>query len=790
MNIEKHSIGSKVKQSVLSFFLRIFVHPKLVYKQALESLPEDKNAVICYVLPYRSLADQLILKRVCQQLNLPLPHQEYVINGNVYLNTFALSRALRLGLKSEQRQALFTQFNAYKSAEFAQNVLFLPINIMFGKAPDRKLNVKKSNPVCALLRKWRQVLFSGRRCFILFAKPMPLTDLLNSEYNDEFIYRMAKGLFQKQYDAFIGPVLPKRADFLKPILNQPSIQAMITEEAESSRESRQQIEHEASKMLDEITANYKYGVLKMTDIVLSFAWHKLYQGLQVQHGEKVRQLARDGQEIIFAPCHRSHMDYLLLSYVLYREGLMPPHIAAGVNLNFWPAGPIFRRLGAFFIRRTFRGNKLYTLTFREYLAALFRQGFSVEYFMEGGRSRTGRLLDPKTGLLLLTVQALLQKNMKPITIVPVYIGYEHVLEVKTYDQELNGATKKTENMWQMLKGFKKLKKLGFGYVNFGDPISIHQYLNQAVPNWQQDRQENEAARPRWLMSAVNQLSIKVMENINRAAALNAMNLVSLILLSSQNQLPKNTLLMQIDLHLDLIKKVPYSDQVTFPDSSAEAMFNHLIEMNKFTITHENQENPLIALQNPQYKSYYRNNIQHLFVLPALVVLLLNQQEEPSSSQIIEQVLLIYPLLKGEFFLSFSETVLLDSVEKWLEYFAQQHDFTLNNSTLSFKNAPFEILANHLLPSLNRYDCLLKILRENPDLTRGALEKQWREACILQAKQAQIITLDEFDKTLYAQLMTAFKQEHYFTDSEKQMRLEWLLNVLLSKQNKDNSSPIQ
>ncbi len=88
----------------------------------------------------------------------------------------------------------------------------------------------------------------------------------------------------------------------------------------------------------------------------------------MHNAERVRQLAHDGHEIVYVPCHRSHMDYLLLSYVLYHQGLVPPHIAAGINLNFWPAGPIFRRLGAFFIRRTFKGNKLYSTVFREYRA--------------------------------------------------------------------------------------------------------------------------------------------------------------------------------------------------------------------------------------------------------------------------------------------------------------------------------------------------------------------------------------------------------------------------------------
>jgi 1-acyl-sn-glycerol-3-phosphate acyltransferase len=126
-------------------------------------------------------------------------------------------------------------------------------------------------------------------------------------------------------------------------------------------------------------------MIRLSDRILGFTWNRLYQGINVHNAERVRQLAHDGHEIVYVPCHRSHMDYLLLSYVLYHQGLVPPHIAAGINLNFWPAGPIFRRLGAFFIRRTFKGNKLYSTVFREYLGELFNRGYSVEYFVEGGR---------------------------------------------------------------------------------------------------------------------------------------------------------------------------------------------------------------------------------------------------------------------------------------------------------------------------------------------------------------------------------------------------------------------
>ena len=165
---------------------------------------------------------------------------------------------------------------------------------------------------------------------------------------------------------------------------------------------------------------------------------------------------------------------------------MPPHIAAGINLNFWPAGPIFRRLGAFFIRRTFKGNKLYSTVFREYLGELFSRGYSVEYFVEGGRSRTGRLLDPKTGTLSMTIQAMLRGGTRPITLVPIYIGYEHVMEVGTYAKELRGATKEKESLPGMNFEFMPELHWSFGYpgaIVFMMLAGLAPYLYFKRKNW-------------------------------------------------------------------------------------------------------------------------------------------------------------------------------------------------------------------------------------------------------------------------------------------------------------------
>ena len=92
----------------------------------------------------------------------------------------------------------------------------------------------------------------------------------------------------------------------------------------------------SSPFLDEIAGDYREGLIRFANRILTPLWNKIYNGITVSNAAKVRELARNGHEIIYVPCHRSHMDYLLLTYVIYHEGLVTPHIAAGINLNFWP----------------------------------------------------------------------------------------------------------------------------------------------------------------------------------------------------------------------------------------------------------------------------------------------------------------------------------------------------------------------------------------------------------------------------------------------------------------------
>ena len=201
---------------------------------------------------------------------------------------------------------------------------------------------------------------------------------------------------------------------------------------------------------------------------------RLYQGIHLDEEgiAEVRQAANRGG-LILCPSHKSHMDYVILTLLFYEKGLLPPHVAAGINLAFWPFGAIARWCGGFFIRRSFKGDHLYSAVVRAYVKRLMRDGFPQEFFIEGGRSRTGKLAFPKTGLLAMEVDAWREGAGEDLFFVPVAIDYEKLPEGGSYARELGGGEKKKENVWSLLEARKILRtRHGRIYVQFDRPISL------------------------------------------------------------------------------------------------------------------------------------------------------------------------------------------------------------------------------------------------------------------------------------------------------------------------------
>ncbi|HSG66423.1 MAG TPA: glycerol-3-phosphate 1-O-acyltransferase PlsB, partial [Gammaproteobacteria bacterium] len=380
-------------------------------------------------------------------------------------------------------------------------------------------------------------------------------------------------------------------------------------------------------------------------------WNRLYEGIEIRHFDRLHEIAV-GSEVIYVPCHRSHVDYMLLSYVIYRRGLASPHIAAGINLNLPLIGPFLRRGGAFFMRRSFRGDALYSAVFRSYLAALLSRGFPIEFFVEGTRSRTGRLLGPKLGLLAMTVETYLRDPRRPIVFVPVYFGYEKLVEAQSFAGELGGKKKQRETLASTLLAMRALReRFGSVDVSFGEPIWLDELLDSSHPNWRRATPEH-FFRPPWVERAVAALGQRIMTAINEAAIANSIGLTALVVLSTPKRaIVEAELRAQLGLYLEFSRLAPYSRRAGATHATPEAIVRRCEEM-RWLERRPHRLGDVLYMDERRavLASYHRNNIVHLFALPSLIAASLNNRAYVPVEELRATIRRLYPFFKAELFL--------------------------------------------------------------------------------------------------------------------------------------------
>ena len=295
-----------------------------------------------------------------------------------------------------------------------------------------------------------------------------------TEYQAAILRGEILAQINRHRQSITGPVLKSRAELRESILSGERFQQTLQSHAQTHGVPLAEVRMKAAEYLNEIAAASSPSWILVYSHIVAWLLRSLFDGLSMNPEDlaAIKRMSLRGP-LVFIPSHKSHFDYLLISYVLYQNDLPCPLVAAGKNLSFWPMGPLFRRGGAFFIRRTFRGAVLYSRTFTEYIHKIIEEGFNVEQFIEGGRSRTGKLLLPKLGLLSILLNAFKNAACPDLVFVPVSIGYDRVLEEKSYLQEIEGGTKQAENFWQVVRARKFLRKrYGKVYLQFGDPISL------------------------------------------------------------------------------------------------------------------------------------------------------------------------------------------------------------------------------------------------------------------------------------------------------------------------------
>jgi glycerol-3-phosphate O-acyltransferase len=736
----------------------------------------DKNRPIVYLLRTRSVTDQLALKMSAAALGLPRPTLDMNITGQSYSSCLflqkprsVLNRKIRGTSIQEDAAKLFSMHRENSELD----IQIVPVSILWGRAPNKNTSgwsdVIANQMSPSWLRKFFIVLFLGRDNFVCYSKAVSSRKMVELKGSDEDIahklIRVAGTHFYRRHQTLTGPNILERHQLHNSVLGAKSIRKAIVEEARSKQLSHQQAKQQAKKYINEIAADYRPGLIRLAEKLLTKIWNKIYNGIEVRHADKVRALAQNGHEIIYVPCHRSHMDYLLLTYVIYHEGLVTPHIAAGINLNFPPIGGILRKAGAFYLRRSFAGNKLYTAVFREYLELLFNKGYSVKYFPEGGRSRTGRLLPPKTGMLAMTLHALIKGINRPVSIVPVYIGYEHVMEVSSYLKELNGTGKKKESFFQIFSAIKKLKNYGYGFLNFGEPINLTNYLDQQVPNWRDEQEKSGDKKPKWLTPVVNVLATDVMSRINQTAAVSGMSICAICLLSAKKHaMAQSELIQAIDHFLELLRDAPYSELATLPKISGEKLLENTIKLNKFDVS-EDSFGKIISLknQNAVALTYYRNNILHLFALPGLIAAIVFAHKGLAKKQILLMVAKLYPLLKRELFMYMNEDQAAEYTESLLSKMLEMGLFETNKTEIQPPPANSKafysswLLNRSIQETLHRYAVVLTLLSRQEQVSRAELERKSAQFAERLSALHGINSPEFFDKKVLSTFINALKE---------------------------------
>ena len=357
--------------------------------------------------------------------------------------------------------AIVSLINVQKKVDFP--IFIVPVLISYGRRREKEdeslINILFGQTEhTGSLRRLITFMRYSSNAFVIPAEPVKLSEYLNKsngiskasivhELRGELIDRI-----EKEKDTVVGPALKSREELIGMVLSDESMRKFIDDYAEKENKDKAAVVKEARRDLYEIAADYNETFIEILRKVLHWLWNNIYDGLSIdlEGMAKIRNISKK-MPFVIIPCHRSHIDYLLFSYVLYVNNIQLPFIAAGSNMTFGPMGYIFRKSGAFFLRRSFKGDKIYAEVFTKYLAILLKEGLPLEFFIEGGRSRTGKMVVPKYGLLSMIIQAYQEKYCDNFAAIPVYIGYDRVIEEKSYLKELSGASKTPENTTDIIK---------------------------------------------------------------------------------------------------------------------------------------------------------------------------------------------------------------------------------------------------------------------------------------------------------------------------------------------------
>ena len=669
---------------------------------AIQELSESHHLV--FVLPFASLLIHAALRRAIKERGLP-PETPifYLSTPKTLLTARKRAKYDLLGLiETEQSKA-------------TKPVMIVPHTLILGRrraradrsAMDLVFGTRDSP---GFLRLLLSLILNKRSAHWQIGEGTTLEEA-KAKQNLIFVLRRQ---FRRLEGTHIGPKAKSYDRIRRETLRDAGLRQYLESTSASTGVPMADLIKKSQRYFKEIAAHFDGEVVRLLRLLLHFTFHRLYDGIFWNSSEiaQLRKASLKGP-LILLPTHKSHMDYLVLSYLLYEEGLMPPHIAAGANLSFFPLGAIFRRGGAYFIRRQFKGDPLYAKMVRAYLNRLLKEGFTQEFFIEGGRTRTGKTLAPKLGLLSIYVDCLCTQPMQDAVFVPISISYERIVESQSYDEEQAGKAKTKESAKGLITSSQVLlKRFGRVFVSFDKPIVFSELM--AAKRFDPSTASEEEKR-----RFIRGLAHQVVAGMNDSVTVTPASLIAMVILSSK------TRAMRVDRFLAQTLNVLGMLQASYPEVKlSESLANYseaslesalsLLAQDGQIVKRESKNLSYILAPAKKARSlnFYKNTIIHFFVSDALIACayLAESQRHQSTNVTLaalkSRTLILSQIFKFEF--SFAPLMTFDEIfAKRLEFLIKRDVFLVSDdhiqaaATTQAKD-DVEFLARILHPFLETY----------------------------------------------------------------------------------------
>ena len=486
------------------------------------------------------------------------------------------------------------------------------------------------------------------RCQVVVAEPARLSDLrlrLGAARSEErlstFVARQARLALERAERAVLGTQYKVPRHVAEEIQASARFHERLAALATELGRPQAEVAAQASAYLSEMVASHSRLAI---DAWEQFGrWLSRAYEVEVEPGsvERLRQLS-ERLPLAFLPSHRSYLDPLVLRSALHRQGFAPNHVLGGLNVAFWPIGPVARRSGVVFIRRSVRDDPVYRLVLREYIGYLVRKRFNLEWYIEGGRTRTGKLRPPRYGLLNYLVQAYRDGGIEDVMLIPTSIVYDQLFEVGALAVEEHGGQKRAESIGWLVE-YGRAQGRGFGKVRvgFGEPLSLRAALHEVEHD-----------------HAVERIAIEVSHRINRATPITGTALVALALLGADDRaltLGEVRATLEPMLEHIRVRELPLLGGGEVAQADGVRRVLDSLVRHGVARSYAGGTEPVWSISPERHieAAFYRNSIVHFFLARTVAELMLVYLDEAQPSAPVEagweEALRVRDLLKFEFF---------------------------------------------------------------------------------------------------------------------------------------------